>query len=125
MGAKRLACFLLLLSMVIVSGCQRKKDLIGRWDMGNSNFYFRQDGVLFYLTPSRQRYQGRYQYDDSTDPGIVRADLQGMNGDQGRLRLELAVTFLGPDRIRFDGTSKDRSYRTSVATRVTENTGTN
>jgi hypothetical protein len=122
MRAKRLACFLLLLSMVVVSGCQRKKDLVGRWDMGGSNFYFRQDGVVFYLSSSKVRYQGRYSYDGSTEPGTVRADLQEMNGDRRRLTLNLLVTFLTADRVRFED-ANGSSYRSMVAARVDEDLG--
>ena len=117
MRAKHLACCLLLVATVLVSGCMNEKDLVGRWDLGSSNFYFRKDGVVFYLSSSKTRYQGRYSYDDSTDPGIVRAQVQPINGDGSPLSLELRVTFLGPDRIRFDSANGKRN-RSTIAGRM-------
>ncbi len=90
--------------------------------MGGSNFYFRQDGVVFYLSSSKVRYQGRYSYDGSTEPGTVRADLQEMNGDRRRLTLNLLVTFLTADRVRFED-ANGSSYRSMVAARVDEDLG--
>jgi len=115
MRAKHLECCLFLLATVLLTGCLEKKDLVGRWDMGSSNFYFRKDGVVFYLSSSKVRYQGRYSYDHSTDPGTVRAQLQAINGDRSPLSLELLVTFLGPDRVRFDSTSGGRNRSTLAA----------
>jgi len=117
MRGKHIACYLLLMAAVVVSGCEKDRDLVGRWDMGSSNFYFRKDGVVFYLTSSKTRYQGRYSYDDSTDPGIVRAELQAINGDRSPLSLELLVTFLGPDSIRFDSAAGGRN-RATLASRM-------
>ncbi len=91
------------MATVLVSGCQKKKELIGRWDMGTSNFYFRKDGVVFYTSPSKAKFQGRYYYDETADPPVVRTEMQEMNGRQRPLTLDLQVTFLSPDRIRFDG----------------------
>lgn len=120
MRAKHVACYLLLVAAVaVVSGCEEKRDLIGRWNMGKSNFYFRNDGVIFYLTSSGIRYQGRYSYDDSADPGMVRAELQPINSNRSPLSLELLVTFLGPDSVRFDSTSGGRK-RAMLADRMNE-----
>jgi len=109
MRAKQVACCLLLLAMVVVSGCQEEKGLVGRWDMGSSNFYFRKDGVVFYTAASKTRYQGRYYYDASTDPKTVRAELKEMNGSQRQLTMDLLVTFLSPDRVRFDNRNGGRN----------------
>jgi hypothetical protein len=118
--AKHIAHGLLLLAAVSASGCVQKRDLVGRWDMGASNFYFRKDGILFYRTSSGTRYQGRYSYDHSKDPGIVRAELQATNGDREPLSLQLQVTFLSPNRIRFDGAGRGRN-RPMMAARVEDN----
>jgi hypothetical protein len=119
MRAKHVVWYLLLVAMAVVSGCEKKRNLVGRWDMGRSNFYFREDGVVFYLSSSKVRYQGRFDYDDSKDPGIVRAELQAINSDRRHLSLELLVTFLSPDRIRFDSTSGGPNPST-VAARTEE-----
>ena len=107
MRGRHVAWYLLLVAMVVVSGCEKKRGLVGRWDIGSSNFYFRADGVVFYLAPSKTRYQGRYSYDDSGEPGILRAELQAINGNR-QLSLEYLVTFLGPDRVRFERTNGGR-----------------
>ena len=90
MRVKHIACCLLLLAMVVVSGCQEPKGLVGRWDMGRSNFYFRKDGVAFYTSESKTRYQGRYHYDDSTDPGKVRVELEEIDSKDKVVLMELA-----------------------------------
>ena len=119
MRVEHVACCLLLLAMVVVSGCQEPKGLVGRWDMGRSNFYFRKDGVAFYTSTSQIKYQGRYYYDDASDPGTVRAELQEVNSNPKPLTLELLVTFLSPDRVRFDGRSGGRD-RSMIASRIEE-----
>lgn len=124
MRAKRVACCLLLAAMVVLSGCQEEKGLVGRWDMGRSNFYFRQDGVVFYTSSSQTRYQGRYYYDDSAEPGKVRVDVQEINGGQRPLSFQLLVTFLSPDRVRFDGLSGGKNSFT-LGSRVPENPASN
>ena len=120
MRAKHVACYLLLVATVIVSGCVNERELVGRWSMGKSNFYFRKDGVVFYLASTGIKYQGQYSYDNSSDPGIVRADMQAINGDHRPLSLELQVTFLGPDSLRFDSMNGGRN-RATLATRMAEN----
>ncbi len=124
MRAKRVACCLLLLAMVVLSGCQEEKGLVGRWDMGRSNFYFRKDGVVFYTSSSQTRYQGRYYYDDSSEPGKVRVDVQEINGGQRPLSFQLLVTFLSPDRVRFDGLSGGKNSFT-LGSRVAEDPASN
>jgi hypothetical protein len=117
MRAKHMAHCLLLAATVGVSGCLESYDLVGRWDLGSSSFHFRKDGLLFYLSPSKIRYQGQYSYDDSTEPGIVRAQLQPMSSDRSPIALELLVTFLGPDRIRFEIANGSRK-RTLIGARL-------
>lgn len=118
MSANRLACCLLLAVTVVVSGCQENPGLVGMWDMGRSNFHFREDGLLFYRTSRDERYQGRYYYDSSTTPGVVRAQLEPMNGGSGRpISLQLQVKFLTPNYIQFDGPSREGN-RTMLASRV-------
>lgn len=124
MRAKRVACCLLLLAMVAVSGCQEEKSLVGRWDMGRSNFYFRKDGVVFYTSSSQTKYQGQYYYDDSTDPATVRAEMQEINGSHRPLTLELMVTFLSADRVRFDNPNGGKNSST-LGARMPENLTSN
>ena len=78
MRAKHVVWCLLLVATAVVSGCDEERGLVGRWDMGRSNFYFRGDGAVFYFSSSKMKYQGRYYYDDSNDPAILRADLAVM-----------------------------------------------
>jgi hypothetical protein len=102
MRAKQVACCFLLVATVGASGCLKEHDLVGRWEAGRWNFYFREDGVLFYRSASGTKYQGKYHYDDSTEPGIVRAELQAIGGDGDPISLEFRVTFLSRNSIRFD-----------------------
>lgn len=117
MRANRVRCCLLLAATVLFTGCLQEYNLVGRWDAGNSSFHFRKDGLLFYLTSSKVRYQGRYTYDDSTDPGLVRAELKSMDDKQSSLSLTLLVSFLGPDRIRLESANPGRK-RTVLAARM-------
>ena len=117
MRANRVRCCLLLAATVLFTGCLQEYNLVGRWDAGSSTFHFRNDGLVFYLSPSMIRYQGQYHYDASTDPGIVRAVLQPIESDVSPLSLELQVTFLGPDRIRFERTGGGRK-RVMLAARM-------
>lgn len=117
MRAKQVVCCVLLLATIGVSGCLKGRTLVGRWETSRSNYHFREDGVVFYRSPSGKKYQGTYRYDDSVTPGILRADLQALDDDQSLLSLELSVTFLSPDSIRFE---RPRGGRNSsmFATRV-------
>jgi len=119
MHVKRMACWGLLIATVLISGCNDDHTIVGRWDMGRSNFYFRRDGVVFYLTTARTRYSGRWYYDDSTDPGKLVADMTEINGGGNPLRLEMQVKFLSADRVQFVGTNGGQR-RASVASRMPE-----
>ena len=119
MRAKHVACCLFLVATIVVSGCEQERDLVGRWGMGSSNFHFRNDGVVFYLASTGVRYQGRYSYDDSTDPGTVRAELQAINGNRSPFSLDFQVTFLGPNTLRFDNLNGGRN-RVMLASRMAE-----
>ena len=120
MRAKHVVCCLLLVATVVVSGCDDKRKLVGRWDMGRSNFYFRGDGVVFYLSSAKTRYQGRYYYDDSTDPAILRTDLAEINGNGRPFTLEFQVTYLGADRLQLVS-SNNGQRRSTLASRMAEN----
>jgi hypothetical protein len=120
MRAKRAVWCLLLAATAVVSGCDDERNLVGRWDMGRSNFYFRGDGVVFYFSSSKTRYQGRYYYDDSTEPATVRTDLAEVNGGANPFTLELQVTFLSSDRVQFVNTNGGQR-RSTLASRMPEN----
>ncbi len=122
MRTKHVVCCFLLVATAFVSGCDEKRGLVGRWDMGKSNFYFRGDGVVFYLSSAKVRYQGRYYYDDSKDPGILRADLAAIGGNENPFTLEFQVTFLGQDCLRLVNTNGGPK-RTMLASRRAENPG--
>jgi hypothetical protein len=122
MRAKHVVGCLLLVATAVVSGCDEKRDLIGRWDMGKSNFYFRGDGVVFYLSSAKVRYQGRYYYDDSKDPGILRADLATIDGNGNPFTLEFQVTFLGQDTLRLVNMNGGPK-RSTLASRMAANPG--
>ncbi len=119
MRAKHVVGCLLLVATAVVSGCDEKHVLVGRWDMGQSNFYFRGDGVVFYLSSAKVRYQGRYYYDDSTNPGTLRADLAVIGGNGNPFTVEFEVTFLGQDRLRLINTNGG-PMRTMLASRMAE-----
>ena len=119
MRANRVRCCLLLAATVLFTGCLQEYNLVGRWDAGTSNFHFRKDGLLFYRTSRKIRYQGRYTYDDSTDPGLVRAELKSMDDNQSPLSLTLLVSFLGPDRIRLESGGSGRK-QTVLAARMVD-----
>jgi hypothetical protein len=119
MRAKPIVWCLLLAATAVVSGCDEKRNLVGRWDMGRSNFYFRGDGVVFYLASSKTKYQGRYYYDDSTDPAVLRADLAEVTGGGNPFTLELQVTFLSSDRLQFVSMNNGQR-RSTLASRMPE-----
>ena len=120
MRAKQVVWCLLLAATAIVSGCDDERNLVGRWDMGRSNFYFRGDGAVFYFSSSKTRYQGRYYYDDSTEPAILRTDLAEVDGGGNPFTLELQVTFLSSDRLQFVSTNNGQR-RATLASRMPEN----
>jgi len=123
MHVRRTVSWLLLAMAVAAGGCNENRTIVGRWDMGRSNFYFRRDGVVYYLTSSRTRYSGRWYYDDSTDPAKLVADMTEINGGNGNpLRMELDVKFLSADRVQFVGTSGGQR-RVTVASRMAEDLG--
>jgi hypothetical protein len=116
MRAKQVVGCMLLVATVGASGCMKERDLVGRWETGSSNYYFREDGILFYRSSSGAKYQGRYRYDDSTQPGTVRAELQPSNEGDDPISLELCVTFLSPTSIRLE-LPGGKSNRTVIALR--------
>lgn len=123
MHVRRRVSWLLLAMAVVISGCTQDHTIVGRWDMGRSNFYFRRDGVVYYLTSSKARYSGRWYFDDSTDPAKLVADMTKINGGGGdSLRMELDVNFLTADRVQFTGTSNGQR-RATVASRMAEDLG--
>ncbi|MCU0980909.1 MAG: hypothetical protein MUF25_17295 [Pirellulaceae bacterium] len=120
MRAKHVVGCLLLVATAVVSGCNDERNLVGRWDMGRSNFYFRGDGVVFYLSSSKTRYQGRYYYDDSSDPAILRTDLAEINGNGRPFSLQFQVSYLGADCLQLVSTSNGQR-RSTLASRMPEN----
>lgn len=122
MHVRRRVAWLLLVMAVAVSGCNEDHTIVGRWDMGRSNFYFRRDGVVYYLTSSKTRYSGRWYFDDSTDPAKLVTDMAEINGGGDSLRMELDVKFLTADRVQFTGTSNGQR-RVTIASRMAEDLG--
>jgi hypothetical protein len=112
---------LLLAGIALCNGCVRERTITGRWKSGSSNFYFREDGVVYYRASSGSKFRGRYRFDTSAEPNVMEARMREINGGSRSLTLKLDVKFLTADRIRVDSAEGEgRSSRVSIFSRVSE-----
>ena len=118
MGKKVLALALVLAGTIVVSGCTEERTIVGRWQANSSTYYFRQDGILFYRSSSGEKYSGRFYVDKSTDPLVVQARLQAMNGGGGTLNVKFQAQFLTANRMRVDVLDEARGNRVLMLSRT-------
>ena len=117
-----LVCVLLILAGLSLGGCQKSREIQGRWNAGGTTYYFRPDGVLFYKRRSGEKYRGVYTVDRTMDPIVLIARLHGLSGEP-TFTTRIEVQFLGSNRMRFDPVSfngVEETGRSQVLERVTE-----
>ena len=101
MRKQQLISMLLLVSLTLLAGgCRKPRSVVGRWKSGPTNYYFREDGVLFYVAPSGARYRGAYYVDNSSSPWVISSRLSPMDGVSGDRDVTWEMEFLTNDRIR-------------------------
>jgi hypothetical protein len=120
MPGKKLAIWLLLFGVIAVSGCNKERSLIGKWQASSSTYYFREDGILFYKAPSGTKYRGQFHVSKSTDAMIVQSRMHGLYGATGTLNVKFQVQFLTADRMRIDVLNDARENRVIMLSRADE-----